>query len=136
MDNDQATDLEDWDDANYNLYSILYFTKYGPAFSAVRRFDKKTREHGIGHGQDACAALREKYEGCSREALRTAHREMETVKMQSDGDSDDVLYKKDRCRNRLNSVTPKEGPSDRRYKDIILPCLLSIRVRQDPLDAL
>ena len=45
--------------------------------------------------------------------LRTAHREMETVKMQSDEDSDDVLYKKDRCRNRLDSVTPKEGPSDR-----------------------
>ena len=32
----------------------------------------------------------------------------------------DFLYKKDRCRDRLNSVTPKEGPSDRRYEDIIL----------------
>ena len=31
--------------------------------------------------------------------------------------------KKDRCHDRLNSVTPKEGPSDRRYEDIILECL-------------
>ena len=36
---------------------------------------------------------------------------------------DDFLYRKDRCRDRLNSVTPKEGPSDRRYENIILQCL-------------
>ena len=41
----------------------------------------------------------------------------------SDKDPDDFLYKKDRCRDRLNSVTPKEGASDRRYEDIILQCL-------------
>ena len=44
---------------------------------------------------------------------------MGTVKMRSDEDPDDFLYKKDRCRDRLNSVTPKEGPPDRRYEDII-----------------
>ena len=33
------------------------------------------------------------------------------------------VYKKDRCHDRLNSVTPNEGPSDHRYEDIILPCL-------------
>ena len=43
--------------------------------------------------------------------------------MRSDEDPDDFLYKKDWCRDRLNSVTPKEGPSDRRYEDIILQCL-------------
>ena len=43
--------------------------------------------------------------------------------MRSDEDPDDFLYKKDRYRDRLNSVTPKEGPSDRRYEDIILQCL-------------
>ena len=42
--------------------------------------------------------------------------------MRSDEDPDDFLYKKDRCRDRLSSVTPKEGPSDRRYEDIILEC--------------
>ena len=52
-----------------------------------------------------------------------AHRELETVKMQSDEDPDDFFYKKDRCHDRLNSVTPKESPSDRRYEDIILQCL-------------
>ena len=43
--------------------------------------------------------------------------------MWSDEDPDDFLYKKDWCRDRLNSVTPKDGPSDRRYEDIILQCL-------------
>ena len=95
----------------------------GLAFSAVRRFEGKTRGDGIGHGKDAWAALREKVDGCSREVLRAAHRELETVKMRSDEDPDDFLFKKDRCRDRLNSVTPKKGPSDRRYEDIILQCL-------------
>ena len=112
-----------WDDANHHLFSILFFTTSGPAFSVVRRFEGKTREDGVGHGQDAWAALPEKFDGCSREALRAAHRELETVKMRSDKDPNDFFYKKDRCRDRLNSVTPKEGPSDRQYGDIILQCL-------------
>ena len=45
---------------------------------------------------------------------------METVKIRSDENLDDFLYKKDRCRDRLNSVTSKEGPLDRQYEDIIL----------------
>ena len=89
----------------------------------MRRFEGKTREDRVGHGQDARAALRETFDGGSREALRAAHRESEAVKMWSDEDPDDFLYKKDRCRDRLNSVMPKEGPSDRRYEDIILQCL-------------
>ena len=43
--------------------------------------------------------------------------------MRSDEDPDDFLYKKGRCRDRVNSVTPKEGPSDRQYEDITLQCL-------------
>ena len=123
LDNDQVTAREGWDDANHNLFSILYFTTSGPAFSVVRRFEGKTREDGVRHGQDVWAALREMFDGCSREALRAAHREMETVKMRSDEDPDVFLYKKDRYRDHLNSVIPKEGPSDRRYEDIILQCL-------------
>ena len=41
----------------------------------------------------------------------------------SDEDPDSFLYKKDRCHDRLNSVTPKEGPSDCRHEDVILQCL-------------
>ena len=53
LDNDQATAREGWDDAYHNLFSILYFTTSGPAFSVVRRFERKTREDGVGHWQDA-----------------------------------------------------------------------------------
>ena len=123
LDNDQVTSREGWDHANHNLFSILYFTTSSPAFSVVRRFEGKRREDGVGHGEYAWAALREKFDDCSREALRAVHRELETVKMRSDEDPDDFLYKKDRWRDRLNSITPKEGPSDRRYEDIILQCL-------------
>ena len=122
LDNDQVTAREGWDDANHNLFSILFFTTSGPAFSVVRRFEVKTREDGVGHGQDAWAALREKFDGCSREALRVVHRELETVKMRSDEDPDGFLYRKDRCRDRLNCVTLKKGPSDRRYEEMILQC--------------
>ena len=81
LDNDQATAREGWNDANHDLFSILYFTTSGPVFSVVRRFERNTREDGVGHEQDAWAALREKFDGCSREALREAHREIDTVKM-------------------------------------------------------
>ena len=117
------TARESWDHAYHNFFSILFFTTSSPAFSVVRRFEGKTREDGVGHGKDAWGALRKKFDGCSREALRAAHPELETVKMRSDEDPDDFLYKKDRCRDRLNSVSPREGPSDRRCEDIILQCL-------------
>ena len=48
---------------------------------------------------------------------------METRKMRPDEDPDDFLYKKDRCGDRLNCVTSKEGPSDRQYEGTILRCL-------------
>ena len=123
LDNDQMTARKSWDDANHDLFGTLFFTTSSPAFSVVRRFEGKTREGGVGHGQDAWGALRENFDGCSREALQTAHRKLETVKMRSDEDSDGFVYKKDRCRDRLNFVTPKEGPSDHRYENIILQCL-------------
>ena len=123
LDNDQVTAREGWDDANHDLFSVLYFTISGPVFSAVPRFEGGIREYGVEHGQDAWTALREKFGGCSREALRAAHQELETVKMRSDEDFKTFLYKKDRCRDRINSVTPKEGPSDRRYEAITLHCL-------------
>ena len=115
LDDDQVTARESWDDVKHHLFIILFFTTFSPAFSIVRRFIGKTREDGVGHGQDAWGALRE----------RAAHRELETVKMRSDEDSDDFLCKKDRCRDHLYSVTPKEGPLDHRYEDIILQCFPS-----------
>ena len=38
LDNNQVTAREGWDYANHNLFSILFFTTSGPAFSVVRRF--------------------------------------------------------------------------------------------------
>ena len=63
----------------------------GIAFSVLRRFKAKTQEDRVGHEQDAWAALREKFDGCSREVLQATHCEMETVRMRSDEDPDDFL---------------------------------------------
>ena len=73
LDNDQVTARESWDDANHNLVSILFVTTSSSAFSVVRRFEGKTREDEVGRGQDAWGALRKKFDGCSREALRTGN---------------------------------------------------------------
>ena len=89
----------------------------------MRRFKGKLREDGVGYGQDAWPALHETFDGCSREALRAVHREMETMQTWSDNDPDNFLNKKDRCRDHPNSVTPEENLSDRQYEDIILQCL-------------
>ena len=91
LDNDQMTARKSWGDANHNSFSILFFTTSGPAFSVVQRFEGKTREDGVGHGQDAWGALREKFDGCSREALRAAHQELETVKMGSNEYPDEFI---------------------------------------------
>ena len=48
---------------------------------------------------------------------------MKTVTMRSDEDPDDSRYMKGRSDDRPNSVTPKEGPLDRRYDNIVLQCL-------------
>ena len=53
----------------------------GPDFSVVRSFGGKRRDEGVGHGQDAGTALRERFYDCSREALRAVQREMEAVKV-------------------------------------------------------
>ena len=74
LNDDQTAAREGWDNTNHSLYRILYFTTSRPAFSVVRRFEEKIREDGVGHGQDAWTALREMFDGCSREALRAAQR--------------------------------------------------------------
>ena len=93
---------------------MLYFNTSGPTFSVVRRFEEKTPAEGVERGQDAWTALREKVDDCSSEALQAVNLETETVKMLSDEDPDDFLYKQgDRCRDRLNSAISKEDSFDR-----------------------
>ena len=64
-------------------------------------------EKGVRHRQDAVAGLRETFDSYSREGLWATYLETETVNLRSGEDLEDFLGKRDRCRNRLNSVTPK-----------------------------
>ena len=114
----------------------IYFTTSGPDFSVVRRFEGKTQEEGVGHGHDSWVVLHDKFDGFSRETVRAAYRKMETVKMQSDENPDNFISKKNWCRDRLNAVDPKEGPSNRQYEDTIFHRLPPVndRIRQIHFD--
>ena len=53
FDADQETTHTTWDAANQDLYSVLFFTAAGSAFSVVRKFQGKISVEGTGHGQQA-----------------------------------------------------------------------------------
>ena len=122
-DPDGATARVTWDIANQNLFGVLFFATTGSAFSVVRRFEGKRLQDGPGHGQQAWAALCEKFDGCSREALRAEHYKMNHTKMTPGQDPDEFLYIMDSRRDRLNTSAPPEGPTDRQYEDILLQAL-------------
>ena len=135
FDADQETTRATWDAANQDPYSVIFFTTAGSAFSVVRRFQGKTPPEGAGYGQQAWAALREKFDGCSRAAIRAEHIRMTSTRMRPGQDPDDYLYHMNSCRGRLNACNPPEGLTDQQYEDIILQALPSEydRIRQTHL---
>ena len=70
-DDSHATGGAAWDVANQDLFVYCYFRR--AAQPIVRRFKRTTLEGGAGHGKQARAALSEKFEGSSREAIRAEH---------------------------------------------------------------
>ena len=119
----QATARAVRDAANQDLFSILFYSTGGSAFFVVRRFEDTTVEDGAGHGQQAWAALREKFKGSSREAICAEHAKMNNMSMRSGQDLDEYLYIMDSCRDCLNPCDPPEDPKDRQHEDIILQAL-------------
>ena len=104
------------------MYSIIYFATSGIAFSVVQRYEIKTREEGVVHGQVVWAALREKFDGYSREVLRAAHLEIETVKMW--WDEDPMTFSTRTGAVTVSIPSPlEEAPSIRQYEDIIMQYL-------------
>ena len=132
FDADQETTRATWDATSQYLYSVLFFTTSGLAFSVVRRLEGKTPAEGAEHGQQAWAALREKFNGCSR----AEHISMTSTRMRPGQEPDDYLYHMNSCRDRLNVCDSPEGPTDRQYEDIILQALPSEydRIRQAHLE--
>ena len=102
---------------------MLFFTTKGAACAVLRRFTANTLDEGSGHGQCAWAALRVKFDGCSREALRVEHAKMNSAQTSPGQDPDEFLDELDTCRERLNACDPPEGPTDRQFEDIVLQAL-------------
>ena len=113
--------------------SSLQLVQRSPWFGSFR---EKYPAEGARHGQQAWAALREKFDVRSRAVIRTEHIRMTSTRMRLGQDPDDYFYHMDSCRNRLNACNPSEDPTDRQYKDIILQALPSEydRVRQTHLE--
>ena len=125
FDADQETTRATWDATNQDLYRVLFFTTAGLAFSVIRRFQGKKTAEGAGHGHQAWAALREKFDECLRAAIRAEHIRMKNTRVRPGQDPDDYVYHMDNCRDRLNACDPPEGPTDRQHEDIILQALQS-----------
>ena len=113
FDADQETTRATWDAANQDMYNVLFFTTAGSAFSVVCRFQGKTPAEGAGHGLQARAAFREKFDGCLRAAIRAEHIRMTSTRMRPGQYPDDYLYHMDSCQDRLIACDPPEGPTDR-----------------------
>ena len=54
---DGATDHATCNIENQNIFCVLFFTAPGSVFSAVRRFEGKRPQDGLGHGQQVWVAL-------------------------------------------------------------------------------
>ena len=123
MKDTDGSKLVAWNTANEDLYNMLFFTTESAACSVVRRFAGKTLDEGSGHGQCTWAPFREKFDGCSREALRAEHAKMNFERMSPGQDLDEFLYELDTRRKRFNACDPPEGPTDRQFEDTILQAL-------------
>ena len=102
-------------------FEVLFFSTGGSAFFVVRRFEGTTHGDGAGQGQLAWAALREKFKGSSRVAIRAERVKMNSTPMRSGKDPDEDLYIMDSCHDRLNAT--HQGPTDRQHEYIILQAL-------------
>ena len=81
FDANQETTRATWDVANQDLYSVLFVTTAGSAFAVVRRFQGKRLAEEARRGQQAWAALHEKFDGCSRATIRVEHIRMTSTRM-------------------------------------------------------
>ena len=87
----------------------------------------KAREDGVGNGQAAWSALKEKYNNHIKEARRVYREKLpSSTKMKSGDDPDDFLYTMDGFRERLEDMG--QPVPDERYENIIFrPFLPSTR---------
>ena len=81
----------------------------------------KPQEDGVGNGQAAWAALREKYDGNTKEARREFHDKLHNTTMQSGDNPEDFLFVMDGYRDRLETMG--QPVLDERYEGIILRAL-------------
>ena len=115
------TAVASWERANENLFSILFFTTERSANNVVKRHIGKTREDGVGNGQAAWSALKEKYNSYTKEARRAYHEKLHSTKMKSGDDPDDFLYTMDGFRERLEDMS--QPVPEERYENIIIEAL-------------
>ena len=93
-----------WQQANHDLWCILFLTTSGSANNVVKKFEGKRLEDGTGNGQAAWNALNEKYNSHKKETRRACHKKLVNTKMEPGQDPDDFIFIMDKCRDRLEEM--------------------------------
>ena len=89
-----------WKKANNNIYSIFYFDTEGSANITVSAHEG-TEVGCLGDGVAAWKALKERFDGNTKEARRACREELFTTTMPSGGDPTDFISSMDGLRLRL-----------------------------------
>ena len=89
-----------WQQANQDLWGVLFLTTSGSANNTVKKFEGKPPEDGARHGQVAWKAMTETYSGHNKEARRACHEKLVDTKIRIPARiSDDLFFVLDECRD-------------------------------------
>ena len=112
-----ANEREAWKKANNNLFSVLFFMTEGSADITVRAHESK--EMGcVGNGAAAWNALKERFDGSTKESRRAGREKLFSRSMKPGGDPVDFIASMDDLRLRLEDMGEKI--LDDRYADVRL----------------
>ena len=106
-----------WKKANNDVYSILFFMTAGSANITVRAHES-TERGCSGNGAEAWTALKERFDGNTKEARRACREKLFSTSMPSGGDPTDFIAEMDDLRLRLEELG--ESILDDTYADLLL----------------
>lgn len=115
-----AANAEAWTETNNQLFSVLFFMTAGSAHITVKTFMSKTAG-GMGNGISAWKALKERFDGNTKQARRVAREDLFRSRMEEHAEPEDFFAETDRLRDRLKDMG--EEISDEVYESLLLDAL-------------
>ena len=110
----------EWTEQNNQLFSILFFMMSGSANVTVKTHMSKD-VGGMGDGVAAWNALKNRFDGNTKQARRAAREQLFKSKMGDTDEPEDFFAETDRLRDRLKEMG--ETISDEVYESLLLDAL-------------